>query len=518
MMPVYVLVQGMYLRTDSIAYDAAFQVRLLRRWGVPAELYAGEFDAENYPDVEAKRFEDLSGALRRNPGPVLYHWVDGWDEGDDLLLRSSVPVILRWHNNTPPWFFAKYSSVPTHKTVRGFLELLRVADALPDARLWTNSEFSRRQLQVLGIDGERIDVVYPASAYLESDPKPETSATAEPGEPIRLLFVGRLVPHKGHFHLLAAARGVAEMTGRRVQVCLPGRPDYDMERYVPEIRLLAERLGVDLELPGEISHPDLESAYRDADVFVGLSEHEGFGLPILEAMTRGLPVVGYRCSAVSELLRDHPLAVDELDPEVVARRIVAALDPAARNAIAAWQETEVLPRFSRGAIENQIHAAIDQLDVVPASRPEPGSRTSTEERTAAPAPRELLAAVERARALPRPDLDLPSVLPRDTNPHFVTRYDLDAYRSLLATRRREHDDLRHRALELEFTSHRGTFGGVMGRLKAGILRLQDGLIRTIALSHDDLEDKIAEANERIEFLSAELKILRRTAQRRNEDP
>lgn len=506
--PVYLLVQGMHLRADSIAYDTAFQYRQLRDWGLRPEVFAEKFEPANYPGIDAKPFRELEAALARDPGPVIYHWVDGWDEGDRFLLQARVPVVLRWHNNTPPWFFASYSPIPTHKTVRGFLELLRVAEALPEARLWTNSRFSRRQLAMLGIDEDRIEVVYPASAYLEGQPETgEQRDTHDEDAPIRLLFVGRVVPHKGHLHLLAAARAVADMSGREVRVALPGRPDEDMPRYVPEIRALAERLDIAVEIPGEVSHQALDQAYRDADVFVGLSEHEGFGLPVLEAMSRGLPVVGYRCAAVAELLADHPLAIDELDPVGIARRIITAIDPMAHRSLVEWQTNELLPQFSGNEITAQLRESVSALGIdTPAETRPSGSRGP------APCPAEVRTALERAERIPDPETDFPTDLPRDTNPHFVTRYDLSAYRTLL--RDTERGTLRHRALGLEFGSHRQTLGGVMGRLKNGILRLQDGLIRTIEMSHDDLEDRIQEVNDRVDVLSAEIKSLRRSSRKK----
>ncbi|MDG2306929.1 MAG: glycosyltransferase family 4 protein [Candidatus Binatia bacterium] len=507
--PVYLLVQGMYLRADSIAFDTAFQYRLFQSWGLPVQVFAERVDARNYPGINARPVGELAEALRRAPGPVIYHWVDGWQEGDELLLDARAPVVLRWHNNTPPWFFASYSPAPAYKTVRGFLELLRVADALPNARVWTNSEFSRRQLGVLGITEDRVDVVYPASAYLESPAPSEPDETTEPAngkarasasEPIRLLFVGRVVPHKGHFHLIAAAREVAEMSGREVRVVLPGRPDHDMRRYVSEVRALGQRLGVTVDLPGEVSHEELDRAYRDADVFVGLSEHEGFGLPILEAMTRHLPVVGYKCGAVAELLDTHPLAVDELDPVAIARRILAALDPAARCAVVDWQKRSILPRFSNGIIKKQLHTGLQnegiELSASPAAAHEPSADDDA-------CPGEVRSALDRALALPAPELGASVDLSRDTNPHFVTRYDLAAYHALLSSA--ERGDLRGRALAMEFGSHREALGGFMGRLKKGILRLQDGLVRTIEISHNDLEGQLRTMSDRVDALSEELK-------------
>lgn len=506
--PIHLLIQGMYLRADSIAYDTCVHRRLLEGWGIRAPVFAERYDPETYPGIDAKPLDALEAAIAREPGPILYHWVDGWQEGDELLARANVPVILRWHNNTPPWFFGKYSPVPTHRTVRGFLELLRVAEVIPEARIWTNSEFSKKQLVALGLDDRRIDVVYPASTYLERAPAP-APRSRNAADPIRLLFVGRVVPHKGHLHLLSAARALAAMTGREVRCILPGRPDGDMPAYEAEVRALAKRLDVPIEVPGEVTHDELERAYQNADAFVGLSEHEGFGLPILEAMTRGLPVVGYRSTAVAELLADHPLAVDDLDPVGVARRVIAALDPAVRDALVRWQIETVLPRFSLDVIAGQLRAGVRSLGFevggTPADAGEPAG---------GPAPAAVSSTLERALSLPTPDVDLPRDLPRDIPPHFVSRYDLEAYRVLL---RPSQAHLRDRALGIEFGSHRPTVGGLMGLLKTGVLRLQDGLLRTIEMSHTDLEHQLDEMNDRVDDLSLAIKRLAARSKRTGPD-
>ena len=494
---VHLLVEGMYLRADSIARDAHLQLGLMRNLGLEVEVFADRFDAAHYPGVRTRALAELEAAHEQAPALLVYHWVDGWREAEALLPRLPGPLVIRWHNNTPPWFFAPYSPLPTHKTVRGFTALLRTAERLPAARFWVNSQFSQEQLISLGIAPARIDVLAPASPLLESTAAPAPAPSAAPGAPIRLLFVGRIVPHKGQLHVIAAAAALQQMTGRPVWVVLPGRGDADMPGYVAELTGLARRLGVRLELPGEIAHEQLAAMYRAADVFVGLSEHEGFGLPILEAVAHDVPVVAYQSSAVTETVADHPLAVTTLDPVEVARRLLAALDPAARAELIAWQRAAILPRFSTQAVERKLYALLGAAGVdLPAPPP------TVAESPAPAVPQAVAAALAHALAHPDPVGTLPRDLPRDQNPHFVTRWDLRAYSTLL--RPEATGELRERAFKFRFGSHRPRLGALFGLVKMLVLRLQDGLLRTMEISHGELADQLRSIDDKLDTLAGAL--------------
>ncbi len=164
-----------------------------------------------------------------------------------------------------------------------------------------------------------------------------------------LLTVGRINRRK---NLPLLLEGIARMEDRRIPLVVVGRPDRGGIDLAAECR----RLGVTervIHLDGVIDD-DLPGLYSLAEVFGYLSADEGFGLPPLEAMASGVPVVALRGGGVAEVAGDAPLWVDSESPEKVA----AAFDLLCHNP--ALRETRIAAGLARAARYSWEHAA-DQL-------------------------------------------------------------------------------------------------------------------------------------------------------------
>lgn len=187
-------------------------------------------------------------------------------------------------------------------------------------RILTVSDYAREDIAHMfpGATG-KFTTVYNAV------PPPAQQSQRRPasGHPLRLLYVGRDAPYKnivGCVEIVAALR----RSGVDAVLTIVGEPD---PRY-PEVGQAIQRFGLEdrVTVTGHVDEARLAEFYREATIFLFLSRYEGFGLPPLEAMARGVPVVASNRSSMPEVLGDAALLVDPDDPEAVMRAVCRILD------------------------------------------------------------------------------------------------------------------------------------------------------------------------------------------------
>ncbi|MCX6997726.1 MAG: glycosyltransferase family 1 protein [Kiritimatiellaeota bacterium] len=172
----------------------------------------------------------------------------------------------------------------------------------------------------------------PAVVAVSNGVAPEYQPAAPGGVPLTggaaagektILYVGRFDPYKNVPGLLRAFARLRELAPGPVRLVLAGARD---PRY-PEAPELARALGLEpwIRWAGYVTGPELVRVYQQADVFVWASKYEGFGLPVLEAMACGTPVVCSNTSALPEVAGDAALLVDPADTEGLARALARVL-------------------------------------------------------------------------------------------------------------------------------------------------------------------------------------------------
>lgn len=423
-MDIAFIVQNLAHLTDSIGYDCLFEYRVLKNfYGSKANIriFSVEFDTSIHKDIPIEPFQDFYGFIKKHPdATVIYHFCDGWDGVDDFLINNVRNCIVRWHNNTTPWFYALDAIDFARGCVRGFQIMNKFARA-ESVQFMVNSEFSKRQLEALDGNPSHIHTVFPASQFLEKGKTraPKRTVPDTNDAPIQILFVGRVVPHKGHRHILSVAGLTQSFLNRPIEVVFVGSVEERLKNYTDELKDIAQRNGIAARFTGAVSDADLRAIYRKATIFMCLSEHEGFGMPVFEAMRSQLPVVAWASSAFSDLLLDHPFAPATFDAYRFAACTIAALRPDVRTEILGIQQ-KILETYTSDIVSAQLLNALGETVT---------SITDPIIPSASAALEECVATIEAAM---RADKELHvELFDHDSSINYMSLHDIKVYNRLL---------------------------------------------------------------------------------------
>jgi glycosyltransferase involved in cell wall biosynthesis len=246
---------------------------------------------------------------------ILQHSI-GSLAASEIVLRK-VPVVVNYHNVTPPEFVEPWEPEQI-MGLRWGREQLWALRPLTQASI-ADSDYNARELREVGFDEVVVSPVL-FSPLWESVGDGVSPVSPE-GEQVTLLFVGRLSPNKCQQDLVGVLAGVRAL-GVDARLVLVG--GVSSSGFVDAVVGLAGELGVSdsLVVAGSVSEAELVGWYEAADVFVSASEHEGFCVPVVEALGFGLPVVAFGAAAVPETLGGAGLVFGEKSPGVVAEAVV----------------------------------------------------------------------------------------------------------------------------------------------------------------------------------------------------
>jgi glycosyltransferase involved in cell wall biosynthesis len=337
---------------DAITDQVFALQRWLRELGFTSFIYAEHIHPALRAEVRPVE------SYRPLPGEnwLIFHHSIGSPVADRLA-RLPLKLILIYHNVTPPEYFTATDPVLAQEMILGRrqLQVLRPRTGLALGVSSYNADELRaagfNPVAVLPLSLDENQYSYPVN---------DTLRTQLSGPGPRLLFVGRLVPNKKQEDLVKLLYYYRRFRPE-AKLLLVGNP------WVPDYAHWLRDLIRDLKqedavhLVGQVSQPDLTSYYRLADLFVSMSEHEGFGKPLIESMYLGLPILAYASAGVPGTLGDAGVMFRHKCFEALAELVdLLCYEAALRERVLAGQAQRV-QAFIGPVVRRQWQTYLEQI-------------------------------------------------------------------------------------------------------------------------------------------------------------
>jgi glycosyltransferase involved in cell wall biosynthesis len=337
---------------DAIGTHVRHTQRILRAAGYRSDIF----------------YDDAQAAVRK----VGRHWstFDVGSDGDGgrawvmfqlstgsdmtgFLLDLDLPYGVYFHNITPPSFFERWEPGASENLRRALADMRRLA---PRSRFaMANSPYSERELVEAGYEPTAVVPVLVDEHDVAAAANARVLARLERQRPgARWLFVGRIAPNKCQHDVVAALAAYRELYDPHARLSLVGGRTSNV--YYRSIELLADELGIAgaVELTDTIPDDEKLAHLQASDVYVCLSRHEGFNVPVIEAMRAGVPIVALASSATPDTVGEAGVLLPSSDPVLVATAVHRVLTDGELRADLQRAAKERLDRFSLDNVAREL--------------------------------------------------------------------------------------------------------------------------------------------------------------------
>ncbi|TGK81679.1 glycosyltransferase [Leptospira noumeaensis] len=299
---------------DAISQEMLEIKRLLGKEG-----YNGKIFAENVFSYDRKYAEKITKA-KIKPNDVLVYHHSIHSDVLDFVLKFPNRKILIYHNVTPENFFSGYDLKFSYLLRKGREDLEIIRDTFHHS--FAVSNFNLNELQEIGFNHARLLPLHlnfqkwkdvPRNFKLKSFDFPS------------FLFVGRIAPNKRQDDLIRFARTWKSKMGNQFSLRMLGFCNPNQQSYLDELNFMIHHLDLTNEVK-IISYVDdsmLKKIYAESNMFLSMSEHEGFCVPLMEAIYFHLPVVAFAAGAVPETLGNSGILFESKNFDSIVSQVDA---------------------------------------------------------------------------------------------------------------------------------------------------------------------------------------------------
>lgn len=297
---------------DAVGNDARAISKALREAG----NITGIFTFAIHPKIQDKDVYLINMLPELNENDlIIYHYATA-DDLSDIIKEAPCKVVLRYHNVTPPIFFHGYDEVAEKATDEGLREIAELKNAIDYGMV--DSEQNKKDLEQMGYQCpiSVVPILIPFKDY-EQQPDSEVLKRYSDGR-TNIVFVGRIVPNKKFEDVIACFAAYKEKYDPTARLFLVGNYQ-ETDLYYQYLQEYIKKYEVeDVIFSGHIAFNAILAYYKIADIFLCMSEHEGFCVPLVEAMFFEIPIIAYASTAIPGTLAGSGVLVETKEPETVA--------------------------------------------------------------------------------------------------------------------------------------------------------------------------------------------------------
>ena len=278
------------------------------------------------------------------------------------IQRKKCKKILVFHNVATSSFFRNIDWNFYSNLAVGHQEILETTRCFDYAIVL--SEYSKRTLEEAGWRSDKISVI-PLVEFKPEWCSPNASIINRYSNDFKnFLFVGRVSPNKKIEDVICAFDYYQKHIDKNIRLFLVGNIQF--HNYYKALQMLVETLGTEnVVFTNKVSQEALEAYYQIADIFMCMSEHEGFCLPIMEAFAHSVPVIAYAATAVPDTMGGAGILIKEKKPELIANYIKRIInDDVYREEIIEVQRNRI-QHFNIYEYETEIKKVIDMVNNIP---------------------------------------------------------------------------------------------------------------------------------------------------------
>jgi len=342
---------------DAIGDEARELQTLFLSHGFKSAIYALETD----PGLESeiRPFARLKGDYNRDSITVYHFGLPS--EITDIFSGLPGKKVIIYHNITPAVFFHGFSKEMVHIANEGRRQL-RILAVCTDLAL-ADSSFNRDELDACGFRRTAVlPLLLDFSRYAEK-PTGSLSRMLAQDESDKILFVGRVYPNKKIEDLVKTFYYYKRFVNPAARLIIAGKCG-GLPGYFYPLLAMTRELALSSEeviFTGHVAFPDLLALYRHADLFLSMSEHEGFCVPLLESMYFGLPILAYKAGAMAETLGGGGVLFHRKEPAEIAELAYMLMhDRHLRSSLHAAQKKR-LEAFTQEKIEALLWGHLEEL-------------------------------------------------------------------------------------------------------------------------------------------------------------